>query len=56
MKHDLTVDIIYKAKLENIVKLAKAIGIENLDKMLSRSDAKWRISCAIIRWYKRNHH
>ena len=54
MKHDLTADVIFKANLENITKLARVIGIPNVDKLLSKPDAKWRISCAIARWYKKN--
>ncbi len=50
---DLTVDQIFKGKLENIIKLAQFIGL-NFNKIQNKPDFKYRLSCTIIRWYKKN--
>lgn len=50
---DLTVDQIFKGKLENIIRLAQFIGL-NFNKIQDKPGFKYRLSCAIIRWYKKN--
>ena len=50
---DLDVDQIFKARLEDIIRLARFLGAK-IDSYLDKPDAKWRIACAIVRWNKKN--
>lgn len=52
--YDLGADQIFKADIKNIIRLAEFIGIPNIDKMSLFPDFKYRLSCAIVRWYKKN--
>ena len=51
--YDLTVDQIFKAKLENIIRLAESLELD-FQKISTKPDFKYRLSCNIIRWYKKN--
>jgi hypothetical protein len=52
-RQDISVENMMGAKLENLIRLANFLGID-IEKLKELPDAKWRISCAIARWNKRN--
>jgi len=50
---DLSTDQLFKADIAALIRLAKSLEID-LSKILTKPDAKWRIACAIVRYYKKN--
>ena len=53
MNVDLSADQLFKADIVNLIRLAGVLKID-LSKIIKKPDAKWRIACAIVRYYKLN--
>ena len=51
---DLSVDQLFKARLEDLIRLAQWMGVPKFEALRARADAKWQIACAIVRWNKRH--
>jgi hypothetical protein len=44
---------LFGAAQNSLLRLAKALNID-VSNIMGKPDTKWRLSCAIARWYKKN--